>query len=105
MTGAGDFNNPFAYLEFTTPPSHKFWEARVFAYPAGNAVLRTRWGPIGSMGQEKREAFDTVDAAKRSMGRQVLKKIDKGYRFVRGAHVDRIKATGDAIEALRRGAE
>jgi len=54
--------------------SHKFWEVRV----DGNAVT-TRWGRIGTRGQEKSFAFASKDAAMAEAVKKAGKKVKEGY--------------------------
>ena len=61
-------------LELSDGASHKFWEIA-----QSGKVLSTRWGRIGTAGQEQRKSYATSDAARAELAKQVAAKQRKGY--------------------------
>jgi DNA ligase-1 len=62
------------YFEFTDDSSNKFWEIS----QSGNS-LTTRWGRIGSTGQNKTKAFPDEKAAANAVAKLIQQKTDEGY--------------------------
>jgi DNA ligase-1 len=62
------------YFEFTDDSSNKFWEIS----QCGNA-LTTRWGRIGSSGQNKTKTFADEKAAANAVAKLIQQKTDEGY--------------------------
>lgn len=62
------------YLEHTTGKSNKFWEGRL-----DGTEMVTRWGKIGTNGQEKAKSFDSVALAQQALDKVVTQKQKKGY--------------------------
>ena len=62
------------YFEFTDDSSNKFWEIS----QAGNS-LTTRWGRIGSTGQNKTKTFADEKAAANAVAKLIEQKTDEGY--------------------------
>ena len=64
-------------LELKDKSSKKFWEAEVLG-----STLITRWGRIGTKGQEKQERFKTTGLAEAAHTKQTWAKRHKGYQPV-----------------------
>jgi predicted DNA-binding WGR domain protein len=62
------------YFEFTDDSSNKFWEIS----QSGNS-LTTRWGRIGSTGQNKTKTFADDKAAANAVAKLIQQKTDEGY--------------------------
>jgi DNA ligase-1 len=62
------------YFEFTDDSSNKFWEIS----QSGNS-LTTRWGRIGSTGQNKTKTFADDKAAANTVAKLIQQKTDEGY--------------------------
>jgi DNA ligase-1 len=62
------------YFEFTDDTSNKFWEIS----QSGNS-LTTRWGRIGSTGQNKTKTFADEKAAANAVAKLIEQKTDEGY--------------------------
>jgi predicted DNA-binding WGR domain protein len=62
------------YFEFVEGSSSKFWEVRL----EGTAVM-TRYGRIGSDGQETMKEYDSDAKAKKEYDKLVAEKTKKGY--------------------------
>ena len=60
--------------EFSEGSSNKFWEITL----AGNDV-KTRYGKIGTAGQQTLKEFDNAAAAKKEYDKLVHEKTKKGY--------------------------
>lgn len=67
------------YLEFVSGSSKKFWYAAAVPRPDGSAVMRTRWGRIGSRGQINEKRYVTMTRARQVVSILVGGKIAKGY--------------------------
>ncbi|QSQ27473.1 WGR domain-containing protein [Pyxidicoccus parkwayensis] len=65
-------------FEFKEGSSNKFWEIT-----RNEAVLTTRWGRIGTEGQEKTQTFKREYEARTAYDKQVLEKTTKGYTRVK----------------------
>ncbi|AKQ67208.1 Putative cytoplasmic protein [Myxococcus hansupus] len=65
-------------FEFKEGSSSKFWEVDL-----KDAVLTTRWGRIGTDGQEKTQKFKQPYEARQAYQKQVLEKTKKGYKRVK----------------------
>lgn len=63
-----------ARYEYSQGSSSKFWEIAL----DGTSVV-TRWGKIGSKGQETTKSFETEREAKKEHDRLVAEKTKKGY--------------------------
>ncbi len=63
--------------EFKEGSSNKFWEITL----SGNSFT-TRWGKIGTKGQEKTQSFSNPIEAKREYEKLVNEKTKKGYELV-----------------------
>lgn len=84
-------------LECTTGGSNKFWEiqARVLPVTPGQFTqwqLVTRWGRLGTKGQEKWEDFFSMNDAHKSAITQIQKKLQKGYVEVHRDYDDHYRA-------------
>jgi DNA ligase-1 len=66
--------SPARYFEFTDDSSNKFWEIS----QSGNS-LTTRWGRIGSTGQNKTKTFADEKAAANAVAKLIQQKTDEGY--------------------------
>ncbi|MEZ0370751.1 MAG: WGR domain-containing protein [Candidatus Sericytochromatia bacterium] len=64
-------------FEFSQGSSNKFWEVAI----DGSSLL-TRWGRIGSKGQEKTKTFPSSEAAKQEQDKLVTAKLREGYREI-----------------------
>jgi DNA ligase-1 len=62
------------YFEFTDGSSNKFWEVS----QSGNSMT-TRWGRIGSAGQNKTKTFADEKAAASAVSKLIQEKTDEGY--------------------------
>lgn len=62
------------YLEHTTGKSSKFWEGRL-----EGVDMVTRWGKIGTDGQEKAKSFESAVLAQKALDKLVAQKQKKGY--------------------------
>jgi predicted DNA-binding WGR domain protein len=62
------------YFEFVEGTSNKFWEIKL----DGNSV-RTRYGKIGTGGQQTLKEFDSSDKANKEYDKLVGEKTKKGY--------------------------
>ena len=62
------------YFEFVEGTSNKFWEVTM----TGTAV-KTRYGKIGTAGQQTLKEFDNAAAAKKEYDKLVAEKTKKGY--------------------------
>jgi predicted DNA-binding WGR domain protein len=62
------------YFEFVEGTSNKFWEITM----TGNAV-KTRYGKIGTAGQQTLKEFDNAAAAKKEYDKLIHEKTKKGY--------------------------
>lgn len=69
----GDKSAP-RYFEFIEGTSNKFWEIRLEA-----TSVRTRYGKIGTGGQQTLKEFDSVEKATREYDKLVNEKTKKGY--------------------------
>lgn len=65
-------------FEMKEGSSNKFWEIA-----RDEAVLTTRWGRIGTEGQEKTQKFDSDWKARQAYDKQVQEKEGKGYTRVK----------------------
>ena len=91
MPGDGpQLEDALARYELSDGRSHKFWEIT-----RDGAVITTRWGRIGTAGQEKTKAFATEAKAEAQLHKQIEGKIAKGYGLA---------ATGSAVPASTRSA-
>jgi DNA ligase-1 len=61
-------------FEFREGSSSKFWEVAL-----DDATITTRWGKIGTDGQEKAKAFPSEEKAKAEYDKLVAEKTGKGY--------------------------
>ena len=62
------------YFEFTEGGSSKFWEV----WMEGSDVT-TRWGKIGTPGQQKTKTFAGEEKAKKEYDKLLAEKTGKGY--------------------------
>jgi DNA ligase-1 len=62
------------YFEFVGGGSGKFWEVR-----ADGCDVTTRWGKIGTTGQEKTKTFATEEKARTEYDKLLAEKTGKGY--------------------------
>ncbi len=67
-------------LEVKNKTSQKFWEAEV-----RDKTLLTRWGRIGTKGQEKKKTFPSSYAAGQAFETQLEEKLKKGYKRAKTA--------------------
>jgi DNA ligase-1 len=70
---SGSGNTP-RYFEFTDDSSNKFWEIS-----QSGSSLTTRWGRIGSTGQNKTKSFADEKAASNAVAKLIQQKADEGY--------------------------
>lgn len=89
--GGEGASDGFARYEFTEGTSNKFWEIR----RDGNEVT-TRWGRIGTDGQEKTKEYDDEEKAQKEYDKLVKSKTKKGYEPVQAAAAGPKKAVGSA---------
>jgi predicted DNA-binding WGR domain protein/WD40 repeat protein len=66
-------------FEFEEGSSQKFWEVSV-----AGATLTTKWGKLGTAGQQKTEELGDTAAARREHDKLIASKLKKGYRAVEG---------------------
>lgn len=69
--------------EFVEGSSKKFWEIEL-----EGESFTTRWGRIGTDGQEKTQDFDSAAEARKAHDKLVAEKEKKGYRLVGGSDKD-----------------
>ncbi len=62
------------YFEFIEGTSSKFWEIQL-----DGTSFTTRYGKIGTPGQETLKEYDTADKAKKEYDKLVAEKTKKGY--------------------------
>ncbi|NJK43519.1 MAG: WGR domain-containing protein [Pleurocapsa sp. SU_196_0] len=62
------------YLEFTDGASSKFWEITL-----KESTITTRYGRLGSNGQQGEKRFETVGKARAAFDKQLREKLAKGY--------------------------
>jgi predicted DNA-binding WGR domain protein len=62
------------YFEFVEGTSNKFWEIRI-----DGTSVRTRYGKIGTGGQQTVKDFDSADKADKEYDKLVNEKTKKGY--------------------------
>jgi DNA ligase-1 len=67
-------NSTARYFEFADDSSNKFWEIS----QSGNS-LTTRWGRIGSTGQNKTKTLPDEKAAANAVAKLIQQKTDEGY--------------------------
>lgn len=79
--------------EFKEGSSSKFWEITL-----SSNTFTTRWGRIGTNGQEKSQTFDTSAEAKKEYEKLVREKEKKGYELV-GESEDGDEGDGGGGEA------
>lgn len=72
-SGGGDKATP-RYFEFVEGTSNKFWEIKL-----DGTSVRTRYGKIGTGGQQTLKEFDSVDKANKEYDKLVNEKTKKGY--------------------------
>jgi predicted DNA-binding WGR domain protein len=72
-SGGADKSTP-RYFEFVEGTSNKFWEIKL----EGTSV-RTRYGKIGTGGQQTLKDFDNADKANKEYDKLVGEKTKKGY--------------------------
>ena len=70
---ASDKSSP-RYFEFVEGTSNKFWEIRL-----DGTSVRTRYGKIGTSGQQTLKDFDSDDKANKEYDKLVNEKTKKGY--------------------------
>jgi DNA ligase-1 len=74
VTAAATSGAGARYFEFTDDTSNKFWEIS----QSGNSMT-TRWGRIGSTGQNKTKTFADEKAAANAAAKLIQQKTDEGY--------------------------
>ncbi|AGC44676.1 WGR domain-containing protein [Myxococcus stipitatus DSM 14675] len=79
--------------EFKEGSSNKFWEITL-----EGKTFTTKWGRIGTDGQEKTQSFDSPEAALKEHDKLVREKEKKGYELVDGE--DGEDGDGDEVEAV-----
>jgi uncharacterized protein (TIGR02996 family) len=85
-------------FEFKEGSSNKFWDIT-----RDGAVLTTRWGRIGTQGQEKVQTFSHEYEARTAYTKQVQEKEKKGYTPVKpGASAPKPKAHPELEAAILR---
>jgi predicted DNA-binding WGR domain protein len=65
--------------EFKEGTSNKFWEVSL-----DGDTFTTRYGKIGTDGQETSKSFKTAAEAKKQYDKIVAEKVKKGYQLVDG---------------------
>jgi uncharacterized protein (TIGR02996 family) len=65
--------------EFKEGSSSKFWEITL-----SGSSFTTRWGKIGTSGQEKKQSFSNAMEAKQEYDKLIASKVKKGYEIVEG---------------------
>jgi uncharacterized protein (TIGR02996 family) len=80
-------------FEFVEGSSSKFWEIHL-----EESTVRTRWGRIGSEGQEKEEDFDSRTEARKEYDKLIASKVKKGYKPVAEERVPK-SASNPELEA------
>ncbi|MBZ4415812.1 WGR domain-containing protein [Myxococcus sp. RHSTA-1-4] len=80
--------------EFKEGTSNKFWEIT-----RQENVLTTRWGRIGTDGQEKTQKFDGSWEARNAYQKQVLEKEKKGYARVKPTETGPAPKSNKELEA------
>ena len=83
----------FARYEFTEGTSNKFWEIR-----RDGSEVTTRWGRIGTDGQEKTKEYDDDEKAQKEYDKLVKAKTKKGYVAVEASAGDGPKQAVGAAE-------
>jgi predicted DNA-binding WGR domain protein len=73
-SGGGGGGGGHRHFEFVEGSSKKFWEI----WMDGNSFC-TKYGRIGTDGQETVKEFDTLDKAKKEYEKIVAEKVKKGY--------------------------
>ncbi len=68
---------PRIRLELSDGQSHTFWEIQ-----RTGSTLKTRWGRIGTAGQDQAKTFSTPEAARKEHDKLVASKRQKGYADV-----------------------
>jgi len=87
--------------EFKEGSSSKFWEISL----SGNSFI-TRWGKIGTKGQEKTQSFSNAIEAKREHDKLVAEKTKKGYALAEGQEAPaEDEDGGDASSLAKRNPE
>jgi uncharacterized protein (TIGR02996 family) len=81
-----------ARYEFTEDGSSKFWEIEL-----SETAFTTRWGRIGTQGQQKTQTFATAAEARKQHDALVQEKTRKGYVRVGGAEPSAGQALEEAI--------
>ncbi|MFY0574171.1 WGR domain-containing protein [Cystobacter fuscus] len=76
--------------EFKEGSSSKFWEITL----SGNSFT-TRWGKIGTKGQEKTQNFSNAVEAKREHDKLIAEKTKKGYELAEGQDAPAEDGEGD----------
>jgi uncharacterized protein (TIGR02996 family) len=88
-------------FEFKEGTSSKFWEITL-----ADDVLTTRWGRIGTEGQEKTQTFDGSYEARSAYRKQILEKEKKGYTRVKPTDTGpKPKSNKELEEAILRAPE
>ncbi|HLL22942.1 MAG TPA: WGR domain-containing protein [Kofleriaceae bacterium] len=77
-SSAGAKSSP-RYFEFSEGTSNKFWEIRL-----DGTNVRTRYGKIGTSGQQTMKEFDSVEKATKEYDKLVAEKTKKGYEETAG---------------------
>lgn len=72
-SSGGDKSTP-RYFEFVEGTSNKFWEIRL-----DGTSVRTKYGKIGTGGQQTLKDFDSVEKANKEYDKLVNEKTKKGY--------------------------
>ena len=70
---AGNKSTP-RYFEFVEGTSNKFWEIRL-----DGTSVRTKYGKIGTAGQQTLKEFDSDEKANKEYDKLVAEKTKKGY--------------------------
>jgi predicted DNA-binding WGR domain protein len=65
------------YFEFSEGSSHKFWEIKL-----EGTFFTTRYGRIGTPGQETMKEYDSEEKARKEYEKLVAEKVKKGYEEV-----------------------
>lgn len=80
--------------EFKEGSSSKFWEITL-----SGSSFTTRWGKIGTSGQEKKQTFSNPVEAKQEYEKLIASKVKKGYEPVEGTEDEGEEGNGEAKAA------
>jgi uncharacterized protein (TIGR02996 family) len=81
-------------FEFKEGTSSKFWEIT-----QDDDVLVTRWGRIGAEGQDKKQKFKSFYEARKAYQKQMLEKLEKGYKRIKPKNTGPTPRSNPELEA------